>query len=290
MPTPTATAKIHAGLKAWEQRAFNAPAPVGLGQEIRDQVRRAIAAQLAADTNDAPLQPATVEAQVIALAGEGLSGPAKKALQRLVHGIVDEITVQNEPKEMTRLLWVWKGVESDQAKRTQVEEELFQALYSQLYSIAARKLYANQRLRHKIDPRELLNELYMRLSQANVPQLPANRIQFRAMAAKALDNLIRDIYKASNRQKRFKTRYAITITNAQHPAAPGTIVDTLACLEALDKLGEISARQRDVVWRRWWQQESVADTAEALGLSEMTIKRDYSLGMENLRKILGLEP
>jgi len=287
---PSAAFRVHEPLKLWQKTAFRDPPPTELLSLVEEQVRRAIAAQLAATDENQAIQPERVEADVVSAFGEAVRGQAADALARVVRVAVHNIAIVDEPKEITRLLWVWKGNAGNEIDKKRIEEELFRALYLHLYCLAAKKLFGNTRLRHKIDPSDLLSELYIKLTKAEIPHLWENRRQFQAMAATALDNILRDLFKATDRLKRPPSSRATAIKTANHPAAPGTEVDYFDYEKALEELGQIRPRQRDVLELHWLWGLTITEIAEKLGVSETTVKRDERLAKGNLRKLLGIVP
>jgi RNA polymerase sigma factor (TIGR02999 family) len=276
-------------LSIWGRSAFSDPAPTELVQAVRDHVRRAYAARLAAGTIDQEIQQEQLEHDVGKALGEGLRGEAAEAFSRLARRVVQEITVESDPQELTRLLWMWKTPECSKDAAA-IEERLFVVLQTQLYNIAARKLAYNYKLRNKIEVCELLSELYLHLRKANIPHLWENRRQFYAMAGKALDNIIKDMLKASHRDKRFKSSRRVALTSLGHPGVPALSDDYLACREALSKLGQISPRQKEVMELRWFHDLPVEEVAATLNLSAATVKRDSAFAEENIRKLLGVTP
>lgn len=67
-----------------------------------------------------------------------------------------------------------------------------------------------------------------------------------------------------------------SIPDTRNPLSRGTALDLLALEEALEHLAEENPRQRRVVECRFFSGLSVAETAEALSISEPTVKRDWA--------------
>lgn len=66
-------------------------------------------------------------------------------------------------------------------------------------------------------------------------------------------------------------------------AATGVSDDRLVLQRAL---GQVPARQRAALVLRYWEDMSVADTAELLGCSEGTVKSSTARGLDSLRAVL----
>jgi RNA polymerase sigma factor (sigma-70 family) len=62
--------------------------------------------------------------------------------------------------------------------------------------------------------------------------------------------------------------------------------DRVDVLSALDKL---PPGQRSVVVLRYWEDQSVAETARLLGRTEGTVKSQASKGLATLRTLLGVD-
>jgi RNA polymerase sigma-70 factor (sigma-E family) len=67
--------------------------------------------------------------------------------------------------------------------------------------------------------------------------------------------------------------------------APHAVSDVRLTL--LAALGQMSHRYRAVLVLRYWEDRSITETAEALGVSEGTVKSHSSRGLNQLRAILG---
>lgn len=273
----------------WAESAFGDPAPDKLLQAVRDHVRRAFASHLALGTIEQQAEPQELEKDVMGALGKGLDVEATEALLRLVRRAVQEITVDSEPQELTRLLWMWKAPECSQ-DTTAIEERLFTVMQMELCKIAARKLWGVERLKHRVTPGDLLDDLYIHLHKANIPHLWENRRQFYAMAAKALDNIIRDMLKERKRKKHFKTDARVTMSTLNQPAKSDPSFDSVEFWELLDRLRDISPRQADAFHMHIIEERPIKEVAATLGIAEATVKRDVAFAKESLRQLLGGKP
>jgi RNA polymerase sigma factor (sigma-70 family) len=276
-------------LGVWKKTDYADPAPPELLLLVGDQVRRAIAIHLSVESQDERIPTESLAPRVIEFLGNGLDAQATKALSRIVHHAVQEIAVDKEPQDLTRLIWIWKASWSP-LDAAEAERLLFALFESALCNIAARKLQNARSLQHKIEPRELIHELYIHLEKAEIPRLCENRHQFLALAGKALDNMLFDMHKAASRLKHPKSKFAVVMKSMDHPASPDFTDDKLICVEALSKLGAMYPRQRDVLKMRIFWDLSVEEVAAQLDVSTITVKRDYAHGIANLRKLFGVKP
>lgn len=70
------------------------------------------------------------------------------------------------------------------------------------------------------------------------------------------------------------------------PDNPAYVSDHAATLDLRDALARLPARQRATVVLRFWADASVAETAQALGVSEGTVKSQTARAMAQLRSLL----
>jgi RNA polymerase sigma factor (TIGR02999 family) len=149
-------------------------------------------------------------------------------------------------------------------------DRLFPVVYQELKRRAAAYL-KSERAGHTLQPTALVNEVYLRLAGRRESSWQ-NRAHFMGVAATAMRAVLVDHARARNAKKR----------GGGQPAIPDTLVpleDTAVPLEdldrAIDDLAKLSPRQARVVELRYFGGLSIDETGEALGVSPMTIKRDW---------------
>ena len=101
-----------------------------------------------------------------------------------------------------------------------------------------------------------------------------NRAQFYAIAARAMRQILVDRALARSAEKRGGGRVRVTLEESLRTAEPETR-DVLALEEALSRLEREQPRRAQVVVCRFYGGMEVRETAEALGISEATVKRDW---------------
>jgi RNA polymerase sigma factor (TIGR02999 family) len=138
----------------------------------------------------------------------------------------------------------------------------------------------------------LVHEAYLKLSGQK--QLPAhNRAHFLAIAAKAMRHILCNHARDRRRMKRGGGQPHLELDSLHDlPAASLDLspdqVDTMAALDdALRRLELLAERQCRVVECRFFGGMSVEDTAAALGISERSVKRDWSFARAWLQRELG---
>jgi len=165
-------------------------------------------------------------------------------------------------------------------------DEFFPLVYQELRRIAARQL-RGERDHHTLSPTALVNEAWLELSRLTRIQWQ-NRSHFLAMAAQAMRRILIDYAVARQRQKRGAGQQAEPLLDAD-PVAMMTaapVEDLMALDHALSRLDALNARHARVVECRFYGGMSVEETADALGISPATVKRDWALARAWLNRTL----
>jgi RNA polymerase sigma-70 factor (ECF subfamily) len=174
----------------------------------------------------------------------------------------------NTSPDITQLLVAWGG--GDLAAM----EQLSVVLQQELHRVASRHLAAERR-GHILQTTALVNEAYLRLIDwKNVRW--QNRAQFFAMASQVMRHILVDYARAQHRDKRGGG--AVHVSLAQAAGVPlESSGDFLALDEALQTLESFAPRQARIVELRFFAGLSLEETAEVLGVSVGTVRRDWSL-------------
>jgi RNA polymerase sigma factor (TIGR02999 family) len=168
--------------------------------------------------------------------------------------------------EITRLLHEWAGGNADALPR------LLEIVYPELRKIAASRL-RTERSDHTLQPTGLVHEAYMRL--AHRPDRHwENRTHFYAVAARVVRAVLVDHARARRRVKRGAGALSVEIGES-HAQVPPPAVDLLDLDAALLELEAIDATRARIVELRHFAGLSIEETAEALGISESTVKRGW---------------
>ncbi len=163
-------------------------------------------------------------------------------------------------------------------------DEMLPAVYDELRRLA-RIYLSRERSGHTLQPTELVNEAYMRLvSQREVDW--RNRAHFLGIAAQALRRVL--LHHAENRGAQKRSGYANRVSLDVVLAAfeRETAFDIVTLNRAMDRLAELDARQAKIVELRVFGGLTVEETAEALGYSPATVKREWSVARLWLRREL----
>ena len=163
---------------------------------------------------------------------------------------------------VTKLLRAW--AHGDEA----AGERLFPILYSELRRQAARYM-RRERHGHTLQPSGLVNEAYLRL--AGSPDLDwHDRAHFFAIAARVMRQVLVDHARRRRAVKREGCHVALE--DADAAAAPLELLDLESALKELVALDPRLAR---VVELRFFGGLDVEETADVLGLSPRTVKREW---------------
>ena len=162
-------------------------------------------------------------------------------------------------------------------------DKLLPLVYDDLRARARRYLRAGSG--HTVmQPTVLVHEAYLKMVEGNV-QL-GGRTHMLAVAAIAMRQVLVDHVRSRKRAKRGGDVVAVTLDDDVAVAAAADL-DVLALDEALEALGALNARQARVVELRFFGGLTVAEAAEALGVSRATVENDWTFAKAWLRRRLG---
>ena len=140
------------------------------------------------------------------------------------------------------------------------------------------KLIARRHLRREnsdlsLQTTELLNEAYLRLIGEHDTDWQ-NRVHFFAVAAKIMRNFLIDHARKRKNSRRGGGFHDISIERLQI-ALPSKNVDLIKLDDALKVLEGIDERKSRIVELKFFGGLTSAETAEIVGISEITVKREW---------------
>ena len=156
----------------------------------------------------------------------------------------------------------------------EVEQRIFQELYTELHRLAAMTM-RNERHGHTLQPTALVNEAYMRLVGKG-PISWESRAHFLNAAARVMRNILIDHARNNRALKRPSSAQRVEITG-NDPIQVDDPELLLTIDTALNRLESLDHRQARVVELRYFGGLSVEETARVIGISEKTVKRDWSM-------------
>lgn len=164
-------------------------------------------------------------------------------------------------------------------------ETRFQANYPDILRLARARL---SRERSAISTVTLAHELYLNLHDRDNLQF-ASAAEFMAYASRAMRSLLVDMARERLAQKRSAELIPLTLGVAA-PDLAGTPEQLIALDDALARLGAAEPRLMQVAELRVVMGMQVHEIAEALGISEPTVKRDWQRARAFLHDALGVAP
>jgi RNA polymerase sigma factor (TIGR02999 family) len=163
-------------------------------------------------------------------------------------------------------------------------ERLVPLVQESLHDIARGHL-RHERPDHSLEPSALVNELYLRL----VDQRQVNwrdSAHFLGVAARLMRNILVDHARKRHSEKRGGGLTRVTLSHAFAATGATDTVDVLHLDEALTRLESIFPQQSRIVELRYFSGMTIEQTAEAVGLSPATVKREWSMARAWLRRAL----
>jgi RNA polymerase sigma-70 factor, ECF subfamily len=174
-----------------------------------------------------------------------------------------------DSEHITTLLLDWRN------GNPSAGEELLGVIYKDLRRLAARYL-RQERSDHTLQPTALVHELYLRVFTSGEHITWQNRAHFFAVAAQTLRRILVDHARMRQTTKRGGHQVRLSLTEANGLAEPRA--DNLIEIdEALQRLTELEPRAAQVVELRFFGGLQVEEVAEVLGVSVITVKRDWKV-------------
>jgi RNA polymerase sigma factor (TIGR02999 family) len=172
------------------------------------------------------------------------------------------------PRDISGLIAAW-GSGDEQALRS-----LMPLVYPELRRIAGRHL-GRCRAGHSLESAAVANEAYLKLVRAGGVRCES-RVHFLALCSQIIRRILVD--HARNRGYAKRGGGAVQVPLDEEVVATGARqVDVLALDEVLASLFEFDPRKARVVELRYFGGLSVEETAEVLGISPETAKRDWKM-------------
>ncbi len=183
------------------------------------------------------------------------------------------------PANITEQLRDWSG-----GKAGEASDAVLNRVYDELHRQAHRYL-RRERPGHTLQTTALVHEVYLKLvKQENIAW--ESRSHVFAIAAKLMRQILIDYAKTKHRAKRGGAKDKVPLENALTVGVSDTNFDLLELDEALTRLAAKEEHLASVVELRFFSGLSVEKTAEVLGISESTVKRDWQMAKAWLHREL----
>lgn len=174
----------------------------------------------------------------------------------------------SDPGDVTRLLAAWSN--GDQTALN----ELMPLVYGELHRLAQRA-FNGQQPGNTLQPTALIHEAYLKLMRRENAGFEG-RGHFFAVASMAMRHVLVNHAMSSLAEKRGGGQITLSLDDADamlHREAS----EVIALHEALAGLAAVDERKARIVEMRYFGGLSIEETAEALGISVVTVNRDWRL-------------
>jgi len=160
-------------------------------------------------------------------------------------------------------------------------EELTPLVYDELRRLA-RAYLRHERQGHTLESTALVHEAYMRLVDQRDVQWHS-RNQFFGIAASLIRRILVDHARARLAAKRGGSSVKLPLDEAM-AAAEIRDLDLIALNDALRALGNTDEQQARIVELRYFAGLTIEETAEVVGISPATVKRDWLVAKAFLKR------
>jgi RNA polymerase sigma factor (TIGR02999 family) len=166
-------------------------------------------------------------------------------------------------------------------------DRVFAAMYDDLRRLARSRLRAGAR-NTLLDTSSLVHESYLRFASAGRLRL-RDRIQFMRWAGRVMRSVIVDLARRrlADRRGGRVTRLTLTTSISSDVRAESEIVRVH---EALNELAVQDQRMATIVEMRYFAGMTEPEIAEAVGIHERTVRRDWEKARLFLREALAPQP
>lgn len=184
------------------------------------------------------------------------------------------------PKDVTVLL---KRVNSGDGA---APSELLELVYGELRKLAGGYL-KNERADHTLQPTALVHEAYLRLVDWETVDWQG-RAHFFSVAAQVMRNILVDHARRRKAEIHGGNLQKLSIDDVlSFPG--GSEVDFIGLDDALTELRNLDERQANIVELRFFGGLTIEEAAHTLGVSTMTVSRDWNFAKVWLYRRLGHE-
>lgn len=169
--------------------------------------------------------------------------------------------------EVTRLLVRLKSGENE------AYDQLYPLIYGELRKLAYGHM-KRQSADHTLSKTELVHEAYLKM----IDQTKINfndKTHFLAIASKCMRQILIDHARKKHAKKRGGNNKDVTYIDEIFAVQKQKAQELINIDSALKELETLNKRLAEVVEMRFFGEMSIEDTAEALGISKSTVKRDW---------------
>ena len=203
-------------------------------------------------------------------------GPYFRLLTKCeVPRVTEDVRVsESSPQPVSALLSQWRAGDQEAL------EALIPLVYQELRRIAQHHL-RQERLDHTLQSTALVHEAYLRLIKQG-PAEAANRAHFLAVASQLMRQILVDHARGHRAAKR-GGGFKLELNDAMGAQEPKDM-DLVALDDALNELAKLDPQQTRIVELRFFGGLSIDETAEVVGISPTTVKREWATARAWLRR------
>jgi RNA polymerase sigma factor (TIGR02999 family) len=203
-------------------------------------------------------------------------GPYSRLLAKWeVPSVTESVRVsESSPQPVSALLSKWRAGDQEAL------QALIPLVYQELRRIAQHHLQ-QERPDHTLQGTALVHEAYLRLMKQG-PAEVANRAHFLAVASQLMRQILVDHARGHRAAKR-GGGFRLELDDAMGAQKPQNM-DLVALDDALNELAKLDPQQSRIVELRFFGGLSIEETAEIVGASPTTVKREWATARAWLRR------
>jgi RNA polymerase sigma factor (TIGR02999 family) len=167
---------------------------------------------------------------------------------------------------------------------SEASDRLFAATYADLCTLARLRLMSGGR-NPLLDTGSLVHESYLRFVTSGSLKIE-DRVHFLRWAGRVMRSVIVDFARRRSAARRGSGAAHLALTDEIADQRTGSVEEILAVHEALDDLTSVDPRLVQIVELRYFGGLTETEIAQALGVTERTVRRDWQKGQLMLRAVL----
>ncbi|MBN2733086.1 MAG: sigma-70 family RNA polymerase sigma factor [Balneolaceae bacterium] len=157
------------------------------------------------------------------------------------------------------------------------EDGIYDQLYPLIYQELRQMAYAQMSRElndHTLSKTELVHEAYLKMIDQSQIDF-TDRSHFLAIASRCMRQILIDYARKKHAKKRGGQNRDLTYIDELFDAQNEKAQELINIDEALDELASLNERLSKVVEMRFFGEMTIQETAETLGISQSTVKRDW---------------
>lgn len=156
-------------------------------------------------------------------------------------------------------------------------EEAYDELYPRIYEELRRMAYGHMKHQpdHTLSKTELVHEAYLKMIDQSKIEF-SDKSHFLAIASRCMRQILIDHARKQNAEKRGGKKKDLTYIDEIFTRKNRKAQELIDIDVALNRLEQLNERLSKVVEMRFFGEMSIEDTANALGVSKSTVKRDWA--------------